>query len=86
MVAIAEQKITIVAVELVSQLTGRLPINVSLNVPPPIAVTNERTSTPNGSNFFSIARKAPEMANAIVPRISMIKRNWVGILIWLWQN
>ena len=78
-VAMAEQKITTVAVSFLNQLTGRLPIIMSRKVPPPIAVTNARTSTPNGSNFFCMARNAPETANEKVPRISMMKRKFVGM-------
>lgn len=52
MVTTAEQKMTTVAVSFCNQLTGRFPINMSRNVPPPIAVTKESTNIPNGSSFF----------------------------------
>ena len=79
MVITAEENITIVAVALVSQLTGKLPIIISRSVPRPMAVTKASTSTPKGSNFFSMARKAPDTAKEIVPRISMIYKKWVGM-------
>ena len=50
------------AVSFFNQLTGKLPMRTSLNVPPPIAVAKEMISTPKGSSFFSIAKKAPDTA------------------------
>ncbi len=74
MVPIAAAIITIVVVPLRNQPTGVSPINTSRNVPSPIAVTNERMITPNGSSFFSMAEKAPETAKANVPSMSMMER------------
>jgi len=51
------------------QKTGKSPINKSLIVPPPTAVTKEMIKTPKGSNLFCIAAKAPEIAKAIVPQL-----------------
>ena len=76
---IADAKITTVALSLRSQLTGRFPMSVSRSVPPPTAVTKASTNTPNGSNFFSIAEKAPTTAKEKVPNMSMIKRKLVGM-------
>ena len=55
-----------------SQATGRFPKSISRKVPPPMEVANAIMITPNGSSRFSMAAKAPEMAKAIVPKISMI--------------
>src|SRR5690625_7245826 len=55
---------------LVSQLTGILPTIISRRVPPPTAVTNANTRTPNTSYRFRMAAMAPETAKAKVPRIS----------------
>ena len=53
--------------------TGLIPINKSRNVPPPTAVTNAIIKTPKTSNFFSMATNTPEIAKAIVPKISIMK-------------
>ena len=56
-----------------NQATGVLPMSKSRNVPPPTDVTNAMIKTPNKSSFLSIATITPEMAKAIVPKISIIK-------------
>ena len=71
MLPIAPAKITTVAVSSRSQPTGRLPIIMSRKVPPPIAVTKESMSTPKGSSFFCMAKKAPDTAKEKVPKISI---------------
>ena len=45
--------------------------NKSLTVPPPTDVTNAIIITPKGSNLFCIAAKLPDIAKAIVPKISI---------------
>ena len=55
------------------QPTGVEPINTSLKVPPPKAVTNAKITVPNRSNFLSIADITPEIAKAKVPQTSIIK-------------
>ena len=45
--------------------------NKSRIVPPPTEVTKAMIKTPNGSNRFCIAAKLPDIAKAIVPKISM---------------
>ena len=45
-----------------NHVTGVSPNRRSRTVPPPMAVTNERINTPNGSSLFSIAARAPATA------------------------
>jgi hypothetical protein len=47
---------------------------MSRKEPPPIAVTRPTTNAPNQSNRFAAAKRIPDMANAIVPRISIMYR------------
>lgn len=47
--------------------------NKSLIVPPPTEVTKAMRITPKGSNRFCIAAKLPDIAKAIVPKISIKK-------------
>ena len=67
-------KITEQVIISVIQKTG-LSSNRSRTVPPPTAVTNAMMSTPNGSRRFCIAAKLPDIANAMVPRTSIMKFN-----------
>lgn len=61
------QKIMIKYSQFIIQLTGVFPIKTSRKLPPPIAVTDAKIKTPNGSNFLRIAANAPEMAKTAVP-------------------
>ncbi|GAA3514139.1 hypothetical protein GCM10022393_30060 [Aquimarina addita] len=55
---------------------------MSLNVPPPIAVTKAIIKIPKTSNFLFIALKAPETAKAIVPKISSKLKKVIFIKIF----
>lgn len=70
-IGIAERMIKICKLLSIHQ-TGVDPIKISLNVPPPKAVTKAMIIAPNKSNFRSTAAVTPETAKAKVPQISII--------------
>ena len=64
--------ITYTNVILSIQLTGVLPISISLKVPPPTEVTSAIIRIPKTSIFLRIAVSAPDIAKEMVPSMSMI--------------
>jgi len=52
---------------------GKIPKSISLKAPPPTAVIVPKVTTPSKSNLFLKATMTPDMVNAIIPIISIIK-------------
>ena len=64
---VANNTIRIAKLSLI-QFTGRIPINTSRVVPPPYAITKDKITAPNKSNFLVLAFKTPVTAKTKIPK------------------